>query len=219
MRGFRLVATLLAVLALGAVAAATASAQVEFLPGTAGTKFTGKSKKAKLQVKAGATIECTGSEAEGELLGKTTALFIVTFKGCKSLGLAANSLGDSAGIVKAHIDSEACWINLSPVEAGMLMTPLPIHIEVPQASFLVVVSGSFVTTISPTKKPSNTMTVGITQKGGVQTVDGCRNSANELVKETLLTVENEFGASKQSAEEAVEAGLTFNGGVEEELMA
>ena len=110
MRGFKLVATLLAVMALGAIAAATASAaQPEFLPGTAGTKFTGKSKKAKLQVKEGATIECTGSEAEGELLGKTTALFIVTFKGCKSLGLAANSLGDAAGIIKVHVDSETCF--------------------------------------------------------------------------------------------------------------
>ena len=93
------------------------------------------------------------------------------------------------------------------------------HIEVPAASFLVVVSGSFVASLSPINKPSNTGTLGITQKGGVQTIDGCRNAEKELVKQSLLTVENDAGEAKQSAEEAVEGGLTFNGGVEEELMA
>ncbi|HUA74309.1 MAG TPA: hypothetical protein VL988_06080 [Solirubrobacteraceae bacterium] len=217
MRGFKLVATLLAVLALGAIAAATASAAPEFLPGAAGTTFTGKSKKAKLQVKEGATIECSGSKASGELLGKTTALFIVTFEGCKSLGLAANSLGDSSGIILVHVEAETCFINLSPLEAGLIIKPLPVHIEVPAAEQLVLVEGDFAAKIEPINTSTTSGTLVIAQKGGVQSIDGCRNAANELVKHTLTTVENENTSPKQSGEEAAEGTLSLS--VAQELMA
>lgn len=222
MRVSKLVATLLAVLALGAVAAATASAaQPEFLETGGGSRaFTGVSKKAKLQVKGGATIECTNSKANGELTSNTTAKFTVTFEGCKSLGLAANSLSDAAGIIKVKVTASTCFINLSPLEAGLIITPTAAHIEVPAATQLVVVSGSFVAKVEPINAKSVTDKLVIAQKGGVQTIDGCRNAANELEKLTLLTLENEEGEAKQSGEEAVEGTITFiEAGHEEELMA
>jgi hypothetical protein len=222
MRGIKLVTTLLVVMALSAVAAATASAaQPEFLSSGGSRAFTGASKKAKLQVKAGATIECTKSTASGSLTSNTTASFTVDFEGCKSLGLAANSLGDNPGIILVNVTAETCFINLSPtLEAGLIVTPSPVHIEVPSASQLVVVEGAFVAKIEPINVASHTGTLVIAQKGGVQSIDGCRNAANELDKKSLVTVENEEGEAKQSGEEAVEGGLTFTeAGHTEELMA
>lgn len=220
MRGFNLVATLLAALALGAVAAAIASAAPEFLPGVAGTKFTAKSKKLKFQVKEGATFECTSSKAEGELLGKTTALVIVDIEGCKSLGLFFNSLGDSSGIVLLHAEAEACFINLSPsLEAGLIISLLPAHLEAPAAEQLVVLEGSYVAKLEPLNTTVNEFFLVISQKGGVQSIDGCRTAANELVKRTLTTLENEQGEAKRTAEEVIEPRLVFAGGISEELMA
>jgi hypothetical protein len=56
----------------------------------------------------------------------------------------------------------------------------------------------------------------ITQKGGVQSIDGCRNAANELVKSSLTTLENELGEPKMTGLEIIESALTF--AVEQELM-
>jgi hypothetical protein len=216
MRGIKLVTTPLAVMALSAVIAAAASAAPEFLSNIGSRAFTGSSKKAKLQVKEGATIECTKSKASGLLTSNTTGLLTVAFEGCKSLGLAASSLGDVPGVILVTLTAETCFAGLFPaLEAGLILTPSPVHIEVPAASQLMIVKGAFVAMVEPTNFPFHSSQLVIAQKGGVQSIDGCRNEANELDNKSLLTWENEEvnkkaePVLKQSGVEAVESSLIF----------
>jgi hypothetical protein len=228
MRGIKLAAPLLVVVALSDIAVATASAaQPEFLSNGGSRTFTGASKKAKLQVKNGATIECTKSKASGSLTSNTTASFTLDCEGVKSLGLSANSLGDASGIVLLNVTAETCFINLSPtLEAGLIITLSPVHIEVPAASQLVVLEGSYVAKLEPINTPTHASGVLTAQKGGVQSIDGCRNASNELDKRTVFTIENEFvdeegnPIRERSGVEAIENLFTFTEpGHAEEVMA
>jgi hypothetical protein len=212
MRIFKLASALGLVLALTAIAASSASAAAEFKPGAAKTPFTGKSGEATLQVKGGASIKCKASEVlkgEGELLGPKTALFIIHLTGCTSLGLAENSLGDSSGVVLAHYEVETCTISTKPLFGGLLLKLLPLHIEIPAASVLLLEEGSFVSGLSPENKATKEFALKIEQKEGKQTIDGCLNAeGTKVVPETLTTSEN-GKAAVASAEEAKSGTLLF----------
>ncbi|HUA74307.1 MAG TPA: hypothetical protein VL988_06070 [Solirubrobacteraceae bacterium] len=217
MRGPRLLASLLAALALGACAASAAFAEPEFLPGKAGTTLTGKSKKVKLQAKAGGTIECTASKTEGELTSKTTESLLLDLEGCKALGLKANSPGDVGGVILINATAELCFVNLSPLEAGLIVKPTSaIIIDIPATGEELEIKNDFVGKIEPINTSSFGGQIVISQKGGVQSIDGCRNASNELVKHSLTMAEN-GGTPKQSGLEVVEGTIAY--AIEQELMA
>jgi hypothetical protein len=164
MRIAKLIGALFVVLAFSAVAVATASAAEtlwKWLPGTVGETFTGKSGQATLQLaeaepKVKPAITCKKSLlllpksellAEGATGGKdaTLALGILHFEGCTSFGLPANSEGDTSGIILVHLEIHNCMIKKEPKEFGLLITPLPLHIEIPASGGkLILVRGAFV---------------------------------------------------------------------------
>jgi hypothetical protein len=215
MRGIKLVSAVVIALALTAVVSATAfAANPEFLPGTAGAKFTGKSGKATLAIKGGSTITCKESVVEkgnGELLGPKTGLAIIDFKGCTAFGLPANTLGDAKEIILVHVETELCTISLVPLVVGIIFTPLPVHIEIPSVGLLVSVTGSFVGSLTPLNTLTTTYTLTIAQSGGVQAIEKCEGGAARTL---LSSVDG--GANTQSGEEAEKGTLTFE--VAEELM-
>jgi len=155
MRLAKLASAIVVVLAFSAMAVATASAAEtlwKWLPGSVGETFKGKSGKATLTSNFGGSafaINCTKSlvlltdekeKASSELLkegsteGKdaTLALIMIDFEGCTVTGgLAANSVGDKSGIILVHVEAHNCMIKLEPNDFGILLKPLPVHIEVP----------------------------------------------------------------------------------------
>jgi hypothetical protein len=226
MRIFKLIGALVVVLAFSAVAVATASAAEtlwKLLPGTVGETFTGKSGKATLQIKGGASIKCekstillTSEEVEGkpksELLkegsteGKdaTLALAVIKFEGCNSAGLEAHSLGDSAKIILVHVEIHTCMIKKE--HFGLLIKPLLVHLEVPEAKQLIEVLGDLVALLEALPTEPKHFELNITQVAGVQGIEKCEGGE----KETLESSVN-HGPYIQSGEEAKEGLLLFDG--------
>jgi hypothetical protein len=212
MRVFKLVSTFAVVMALTAIAATTASAAIEFLPGAAKTAFTGTSAEAVLQVKGGAAIKCTKSEVatgNGELLSSKTLLFIVDFTGCKTLGLPINSLGDKAEVILVHVEGETCTVSTSPLVGAVLLKPLPLHLEVPSVGTLLLVEGKFVGGLEPPNKSTKEYKLAIAQKEGKQGIEGCLNAAGTKVEPETLTTSENGKAAVASAEEAKSGTLVF----------
>ena len=220
MRLFKLVSGLTMILALTAIAAATASAATPgFLPAKVGGQFTGKSGKAALQIapfegKAQASITCKASEIkakEGEFTNAElmTFLFKVTFTGCESVGLAVNSVGDAAKTILAHVEGEACTISNTPLVVGLLLKVLPFVIEVPTTKLTLAVEGSFVSLVTPENKPTKEFQLIITQKGGVQTQPGCLNAALTAIVPETLTTSVDGSKALQSGQESEKGTLTF----------
>jgi hypothetical protein len=136
MRALKLISTLAMVLALTAIAAATASAalSVGFLPGKDKTPFTGSS--GKITFTAGSlALSCTRSKSTGEIVNPkaldpaTEALIIMDIENCSSAGIAWNSPGDAAKTVLLHIEAKSCIIKETPtLVGGILLKPLPFTI-------------------------------------------------------------------------------------------
>jgi hypothetical protein len=215
MRIFKLIGAMLIVLALTAIATATASAAETlwaWLPGATGTKFTGESKEARLEEKGGGKITCKASTASGEITGeKTLGLATIDFTGCLAFGFAALTLGDSKELILVHVHIHNCRIP-GGSHAGLLFKPLPVHIEIPVLSRLLKIEGSFVAEITPNEKSANEFKLIIEQSKGGQSIPECEGGS----KETLLTSTNE-GAFVQSGEEAKEGTVHF--GIAQEAMA
>jgi hypothetical protein len=207
MRRLKIMGTaIIAVVALSAIASATASAAMpEFLPGNAGEKFTGTSKSGTLEVPGQGTIVCESDQVTGENVGTTKkeALALVSFLGCSVFGfIGAKSLGDAEGTILVHAELKLCFINLKPLEAGVLTKILPVHIEV--AGKLLLVEGDQVAKISPANEKTTKFKLTYEQKEGKPKPEGCLNEKDEVEKEHYTTVINEKGAALESGEATTE---------------
>ena len=214
MRILKLAGAMIAVLAFTAIGTATASAAEmlwTWLPGAEGTKFTGKSAKASLQIKGGGTITCAESTAEGEIQKeKTLGLALIDFgQNCTVGGVAVASLGDKSGLILVHIEIHNCLIAVGHL--GLLIKVLPLHLEVVSTKLLITVEGALIALINPAGKPAKAFNLVVEQKEGKQSLEKCEGGTAQ----TLLT-SLDGGAFVQSGEEAKEGTLTFT--VEEEAM-
>jgi hypothetical protein len=171
-----LVVAMLAVVALSAVATATATAALpELLPGNAGEKFTGKSGSGTLEVPGEGTIVCKEDSVTGENTGTTKkeAKATVTFKGCTAFGfIGAKSLGDAEGTILVTAALKLCYINKANKEVGVLTKiSSPVHIEV--AGKLIVVEGDQVARITPINTSTTKYTLKYEQSAGSPKPAGC----------------------------------------------
>jgi len=217
MQRFKLLGVaILAVVALSAIASASASAAElpEFLPGNAGEKFTGTSGAGTLEVNALEKITCSSDTVTGENVGTTKkeASATVTFKGCSAFGIAgAKSLGEAEGTIVAHVKLKLCYINISTKEPGVLTkVEKPVHIEV--AGKLLVVEGDQVAKISPSNTKTKEFKLTYEESGGKPKPDGCqveKEKKVELLNEHLTTAVNE-GTPVESGEQTVETTTYTN---------
>jgi hypothetical protein len=225
MRTFKLISGVLLVLAFCAFSVASASAEEvlwRWLPGPAKESLNGKSNKAVLQetkegTKGGAAIECKQSqilltdelkESEGgtvhsELLEKEArlALAIIKFTECTTGGLGIESLGDPVGTILTHLEIHNCLVKKG--EQGLLIKPLPVHLEVLVLGLLIEVEGSFIAGV--TKKAANEFSLIATQTEGKQSISKCEGGTAD----TLLS---KAGTEPQrpAAEEVKEGVLSFD---------
>jgi hypothetical protein len=198
MRTFKLIGVLAMMLALSAIAVASASASI--LPGKAGTTLTGTSGKATLQVKGGAAINCQSSTSKGEILSTTK---------CTAAGLAVESAGDASGTILAHVEVTDCAITGGRALSFKL---LPLTLEVPSTKLTLLVEGSVLGQVAPVGKKAKSFTLTIAQKEGVQAIEKCEGGSALSLKTST-----DGSAFVQSGQEAAEGKVEF--GAEEEFMA
>jgi hypothetical protein len=217
MRSFKILSALFAVLAFSAIAVASASAAEtlwQWLPGAEKTAFTGKSAKAVLQVKGGASITCPESTTtSGEITTeKTLGLAIINFgKTCTTGGLAVESLGDVSGTILAHVEIHNCTISAG--KPGLLIKVLPLHLEVPSTKLLLAIEGEIIAEITPNKTSTKEYTLVVEQKEGKQAIEKCEGGEAHT-----LSTSTDGGAFVQSGQEAKEGKITFTS-VAQEAMA
>jgi hypothetical protein len=228
MRIFKLISALIVLGAFSAVALATASA-VEtlwrWLPGSAKETLKGGSGKATLQVeegekgeKPGPSITCTKSElllTESELLEKEAKLALaqIHITGCKTLGLAINSVGDAKEVVLKHVEIHNCLIKEK--DFGLLIKLLPVTLEVPATKLTINIQGVIIALVS--KVGANKYELNITQKAGLQEIQKCEGG----VKETLEVKIDAQPKFMEAGEEATGANGEFDkviDKVEEQIM-
>jgi len=172
---------------LSALTAATATAaQPEFLPGTAGTKFTSKSGSYKVEAEGEPTIECKEDEDEGVLLSSTEALVTIDLLKCNVLGLVgAHSLGDKTEIILVHGNLLLCYINKAKEEIGAALHIQPIHMEA--AKELILLEGIAIGKITPYKSKKLAFLISWKSSGSAQEFKKCEGSTTE---ETLTSKTN-----------------------------
>lgn len=220
MRIIKLISGLAIVLAFSAIAVATASAAEKlwvWLPGTPGTTFEGKSGKATLKSTGGTEITCskslvllTGAELlkEGEIEKMATlALFSIHFEGCKAAGLfPANSLGDASEIILVHIEAHNCLIKKE--HYGILLKPLPVHLEIPALGLLLIVEGDVLGLLEALPKEARHFELNLKTvkgEGKEQEFKKCEGGEEEK-----LTVKVDNEPVEGATEEALEGLLLFD---------
>jgi hypothetical protein len=200
MRIFKLIGALVAALAFSAVAVATASAAEtlwRWLPGSVGETFEGEQIGShSLATASGLVTKCekgtlllAGSELtkEGSTEGKdaTLALATIHFEGCTAAGLASNSLGDAAKVILMHVEIHDCVINKANKEFGLLILPLPVHIEVPAVALLILIleKGLFIAKIESEKesKQNFLLTAKAKEVGKAQDPEKCEGGEKEIL--------------------------------------
>ena len=219
MRAFKLIGVLGAILALVAIAATTASAEVEFLPGTAGTKFTNAGEKATLTAKnsKGETVAvtCAKAKSTGELLSSKEALILITFETCTSAGVPVNSVGDAGGTILTHVEAKACTITSSPLVGGILLKPLPVTLEAPLLKLKIEVEGDVIGRLLAENVSQKEFKLDLNLKEGKQEFTKCKDGAGaELTEELKANVD--AGGFLPATESAIGGKLTFT--VNEEWM-
>jgi hypothetical protein len=128
-KGRKMFAALVAVLALGVVASASASAALpEFVP-SAGVKFPIKLEGAKTgewlmsDAKGGPAIRCTGSKIAGEITGPKAVSLTVELEGCasKTYGTCA-SKELAEGHMVAYGDGKLVYLSKTSKTVGTILT-------------------------------------------------------------------------------------------------
>jgi len=201
--------SLLAVFALGAFAAVSASAEEGFLPTPKGTILVlgGKSilegantENIKCEKLDDSTITFTNDKtASGKFHWlECTAAF----------GFQANSLGDAAGVILAEVKLLVCLdpkdVNGKLLEAfGVAGEVSKLHLEVPTVGVLKEVNGIALGLVL-TAGPAKLWSVEFLGSKGAQTARSCLQGANTI--NHTLNVKTDTGAA-ESASENVEAGL------------
>jgi hypothetical protein len=153
MRSVRLIGVLIAMLAVGAITIATASAAEtlwKWLPGSVGETLTGKTGKFTISGKSG-TFTCSKStialpnaslleEGSTEKKAATLALVKVDIEGCTSLGLPVNSVGDSSGTILLHFKIHNCMIGANHSGWSLVIFG-NLHVEIPATKLLWLFRG------------------------------------------------------------------------------
>jgi hypothetical protein len=210
--------SLLAIFALGAFAAATASAEEGFLPTpSTGTALGGKS---VLESTGKANITCASLDDstitfENDKHGKATLHWL----GCKGEGLfGVNSLGDKAEEILAEVLFLVC---LDPTNAaGTLIDNFGIigevvgklHLEVPAVGQLQIVTGAALGAILTTGK-AKLWVIEFNGSAGAQTVTDCKQGTTTILH-SLKTENNESGKTEAASELVVGGLLQFAAEVE-----
>jgi hypothetical protein len=235
MKRFRLLGLVfVALLALCSVVSATASAEeLQMLPEASEKsplKFKAKSGAGKLEITGGAfPVECLADLGTGEFTSKRLGAFSVTFEKCLVnagiLGLLlCTGLGDTAKSSSILVLGEfhlRRLLNNEPKHIVVFFLIKEVHFTCEgNINVLVRVKGCAVGLVTPVG--TETATVTLTQKGGVNTITEADTDNEKGMEKCSLEASEGTGVFKQAGEETTEEleGFEQGGkGVEVLLMA
>lgn len=202
-------ATCVAVIALSAVAAASASAAApEFVPetGTFPIAFTSTSGAGTLETTSGETVTCTSDTNTGKITGAKSSKVTVHFKGCKTtfFGFPIACKTSGAGteeIVTKELTGE---LGLNTAKTKVLNDLRgegtgEVSAEFECAGNTVKVTGSVIGEFPETEKFLHESQLVLKQSKGVQEFTEFINSEGKTVKNTLSSSKN-GGTAVQSGE-------------------
>jgi hypothetical protein len=214
MKRFRLLGVaLLALLALGAFASASASALV--LPGflTHQESFTGKSTGAEpeLELSSGAKVKCktAPSEGTGEAGSDSLGAFHIHFTGCEQTALKheCHSTGDANGVILVLGIWHLVYSSVSPLVVANLFLVEHFHFEC-SALASILVLGSVLCPVVDNGTSHATWVFNCKQAKGVQEQKTYWNDAGTEVTSGLKCSVGE-GAEAECGEQAA-GEVTFN---------
>jgi hypothetical protein len=213
MKRFRIIGlSLLALLALGAFAATTASAEEGFLPLKTKTfKVLNKSKLAVLETASAETppVECEELKGEGTFETDSHGKATLDFEKCKSLGFPANSLGDKEGLILTPGLFLICLTNSAALTFGLFFELTEkVHIEIPAvAGVLVTVEGAVIGEIAT--KEGTLFALNFKGKKGVQEVaKECVDEKGGKKPGTLKTSDPKSEGASENVEALVQTTET-----------
>lgn len=183
---------LVAIIAMSAAMATSASAALpEFSPPFA-KPFTSTSKGSLLQTVGGTKVKCTADTNVGEITAPTTGLVTITFTGCKLGKLFCNTPGTPPGMIVTGLLSMAIhYINKAKKEVGVdLEEPAgaPIMTFACGPAIRGVVIGSVIGRITPVNKPvipSATFKLKFAQALGTQKVTKLEGGPIDVLEATF----------------------------------
>jgi hypothetical protein len=201
--------TLLALFALGAVAATVASAEEGLLPLTKkGAKVEGG--LSTLETTGGAAIIClTLDPSTITFTNDKHASGTLHWLHCLAFGFPANSLGDGSAEILVPVLFLICLINSAALTFGVAAEVSKVHLEVPAAGVLVIVNGLVIGSLGAKagEKVAST-TVSFSGSKGIPTVKECSDSSGTK-KHTLTGELNENGKPEAASENVVEGKVTY----------
>lgn len=149
--------SLLAALAIGAAATASASAALPEFSGPFPKAFSGKGGTVAIETVGKVKATCTGSTTTGEVTGAKQGKTTLTLTGCGAAGLTCASKGAKEGeIVSNVLNVTLGYINKALKEVGVDLKPA----KGPITTFTcgpatIVVTGSVIGRITPVNKKVN----------------------------------------------------------------
>jgi hypothetical protein len=223
MRIFKLTGVLALALALAAISAATASAAntVEFLPGAAGTKFTGSSKEVVLSShlllegkEEPVKFICEKSTSNGELVNAKEAKLTLDILGCKGEpgGLGASTAGDPAKTILVKATAKSCIISTSPLVGGILIKPEPVVITFATTNLTIEVTGDVIGRLLPENgAAAKLLTLDLNAPGTppAQEFKECKDDSAETSKVETLKAKTDTGVVLPATLETKGALLQF----------
>ena len=196
-----LIMAFVAVLAMSAVAAASASAALPEFSKTK-VKVTGKSGAGTLETVTGTKVTCTGGTSSGEITAeKTVSKTLVIFTGCASSGFKCSTSGAASGELKTkELTGTLGYLTKSTKEVGLDLKPASgtefIEFECAGGIVKVKVTGSVICPLTPVNTSTTTFTLTCKQKAGVQEFKKFEGG-----EEDVLKTSKNGGAAEGSGEE------------------
>jgi hypothetical protein len=181
-----------AVFAMSAVLAASASAALpEFSPPFP-KPFTSTSKTTLLQTVGGAKLTCAADTNVGEITAPQSGFVKITFTGCKLKKIPCNTPGVAPGeIITGMLSMKIGYINKAKKEVGVDLeepTGAPFITFVCGAAMRAVVIGSVIGRITPVNKvvvPPATFKLKFAQTAGVQKIAKLEGGPIDVLETSL----------------------------------
>jgi hypothetical protein len=163
---------LVAMLAIGALAAATASAALPELVNSKGEalvkkKYTSKSGASTLETEKNGAVKCKEGTDTGESTGPKTGTSTVTFTGCESASIKCKTSGAKTGEIITKATSKLVYINEKEKTVGLALAATESTIECSILQKLKV-RGSVIGVLTPVNTVAEEFTLTFKQKKGVQ---------------------------------------------------
>lgn len=188
-----------AVLATSVVGVAGASAALpEF--STSGT-FTGTSGAGKLETVGGSTVTCKKDKSSGSFSGKTVSNVKVTFEECETTLFGFFPVS-CTNIVTKTLSGELGYINKSTKTVGLDLKPASGSelANTECGGVTIVVDGSVIGQITPTKTKTTKYTLTYTQSEGKQTIQKFEGGPTDTLSASVGG-----GAFEEAGEETTES--------------